>query len=224
MDDTLRVALMLAYSYLVGSIPSAYLTSRLVRGIDIRAYGSGNVGASNVARHVGKGYFVIVATFDTLAKGAASVALARVLGLDLEYQGIAAFLATIGHNWSIYIKFSGGRGISVITGSLLVLAWKLLLPSLVVAIGGRLLFRSSALSVGIAVLLLPFWAFALGEPPAILLFCLAIVVVIILKRLLSNPGTAPPGLRWRDMIISRLLYDRDTPLSGDWVKRTPDNA
>ena len=224
MNDVLPIVLALAYAYLMGSVPTAYLVSRWVKGIDIRRYGSGNIGASNVTRHVGKGYFAVVASFDVLAKGTASVGLAQVLGLGLEYQAAAVLLAAVGHNWSVYLQFRGGRALSVAMGGLLLLAWKELLALLAVALVGWLLFRSTALWFGIALVLLPLWALAFGEPPTILWFCVALVVITALKRLLSNPGTAPPVLRWRAMAIPRLLYDRDTPKAENWVMRKPEDS
>ncbi|MDO8751506.1 MAG: glycerol-3-phosphate acyltransferase [Dehalococcoidia bacterium] len=224
MTEPLVLAAAVAYGYLVGSIPTAYLVARWRRGIDIRRYGSGNVGASNVARQVGKVSFAVVAAFDVLAKGVGSVVVARALGLDVQFQALAALMAVAGHNWSVYLRFSGGRGLSVVAGGLLLLAWEELVASLAIAFLGWLAFRNIALWFGIALVLLPVWALLLREPAAIVLFCVAALAVTALKRLLSNPGMAPSGLRWRDMAIPRLLYDRDTWKAGDWVKRKPEDA
>ena len=221
MNDVLMIMVSLGYAYLVGSVPTAYIVARLRKGVDIRRYGSGNIGASNAGHHVGKGWFFVVGAFDSLVKGAASVGLARALGLDLDYQALAALIAIVGHNWSAYIGFSGGRGLSVASGGLLVLAWMELVALLGVAVLGWLVFRSAGLWFGIALLLLPIWALFFGEPVEIVVFCVALLLVSALKRMLSNPGTAPKGLRWRDMAIPRLLYDRDTSNGGDWTMRTP---
>ena len=224
MIDLSPIALSIIYAYLVGSIPFAYLLARAKRGIDIRSYGSGNVGASNIAIHVGKGSFVLVASFDALVKGTASVALAMALGLGLEYQAAAGFLAVVGHNWSVYLRFSGGRGISVIAGCLILLAAKELVVSLIIVMVGWVIFRNTALWCGIALVFLPLWAVLFGEPVTIIAFCTAVLMASVLKRLLSNPGSGVPGLRWRDVAIARLLYDRDTRLRGDWVDRKPTNG
>ncbi|MEE8443498.1 MAG: glycerol-3-phosphate acyltransferase [Dehalococcoidia bacterium] len=223
MADAGLVVAMMVYAYLVGSIPTAYLVARWVKGIDIRRYGSGNMGSSNVTRNVGRGYGVFVGVFDALVKGTATVALARTVGLDPEYQALAALFAVAGHNWSLFFWPSGGRALSVIIGSLMILAWKELLALLAVAAIGFLLFRGLALWVGIALILLPVWATVFGEPAPVVWFCVGAAAASVLKRLLSNPGTAPPGLRWRDMAIPRLLFDRDTIKAGNWVARTPDD-
>lgn len=221
VNEALIIMVALGYAYLVGSVPTAYIVARLRKGVDIRHYGSGNIGASNAGRHVGKGWFFVVVAFDSLVKGTASVGLARALGLDIDYQALAALIAIVGHNWSSYIGFSGGRGLSVASGGLLILAWKEFVVLLGVAVLGWLVFRSSGLWFGIALLLLPISAILFGEPVEIVVFCVALLLVSALKRVLSNPGTAPEGLRWRDMAIPRLLYDRDTSNAGDWTKRTP---
>lgn len=224
MDTVLRLVVAMAYGYLIGSIPTAYLVARWRRGIDIRRYGSGNVGASNIARHVGKADFVIVAAFDVLVKGVGSVLLARGLGLDLYYQVLAVLAAVVGHSWSVYLKLSGGRGLSVIMGGLLVLAWQELVALVAVALLGWWISKGVALWFGISLALLPLWAILLGEPPAIVVLCVAVLAATAFKRLLSNPGTASAGLRWRNVAITRLLYDRDTPESDQWVRRKPEDA
>ncbi len=221
MIDLIRIAAAVAYGYLVGSVPTAYLVGRWKKGIDIRQYGSGNVGASNVARHVGKADYVAVALFDVFLKGAGAVLVARWLGLDLGYQGLAALAAVAGHNWSLYLRFTGGRGLSVTVGALLFLAWKEWVALVVVGLLGWAVFKSLGLWSMIALALLPIWALVFREPMPIFLFCVALLAVTVLKRLMSNPGTAPAGLRWRDMAIPRLLYDRDTPKAGNWVARQP---
>ncbi len=221
MSDTLLIVVAMAYSYLVGSIPTAYLVGRLVKGIDIRQYGSGNVGGSNVARHVGRRYFVPVAAFDILFKGTLTILLARWLELGLAYQAWAAVLATIGHNWSVFLRFSGGRGLAVTLGSMAVLAWVEAALALTIALLGIAVFRSTALWFGIGLVLLPLLALVFGEPYTIVLLCSAMLSIAALKRLLSNQVTPTSGLRWRDVIIPRLLYDRDTARSDDWVDRTP---
>ena len=224
MTDALSVTVAVACGYLLGSIPTAYLLARWRRGIDIRRYGSGNVGASNVGRHVGRAYFAAVVAFDMLVKGAGSVVVARALGLELPFQVLAALAAVAGHNWSVFLWFAGGRGLAVIGGGLLILAWRELLISLAVALLGGRAFRSNALWFGIAMVLLPLEALLLREAVPVVFFCAATLAATILKRLLSNPDAAAPRPRWRDVALPRLLYDRDTWEARDWVDRTPEDA
>ena len=197
MPDTLIIVVAMSYSYLVGSIPTAYLVGRMVKGIDIRQYGSGNVGSSNVARHLGRRYFVLVAAFDILFKGTLTILLVRWLELGLVYQAWAAVLATVGHNWSAFLRFSGGRGLAVTLGSMAVLTWMEAALALAVALLGIAVFRSAAVWFGIGMVLLPLLALAFGEPYTIVLLCSAMLSIAVLKRLLSNQLTPASGLRWQ---------------------------
>ena len=101
MSDTLPSIALVAAAYLVGSVPSAYLIGRLIAGIDIREYGSGNVGASNVSVHVGKKWVAPIAFFDVFVKGLLPVYLGGSALLDLgpTAQAMAALAAMCGHNW-----------------------------------------------------------------------------------------------------------------------------
>ena len=110
---------VVAAAYLLGSIPSAFLLARYLRGIDIREYGSGNVGASNVMAHLGLRTGIALGVFDTLFKGTMPVVVANLLGQSLLVQAAVAIASIAGHNWSAYLKFTGGRGISIGIGVLL---------------------------------------------------------------------------------------------------------
>ncbi|MBI2855651.1 MAG: glycerol-3-phosphate acyltransferase [Chloroflexi bacterium] len=208
-------------AYLIGSIPAAYLLGRGLKSIDIRQYGSGNVGASNIWVHVGKWLVIPLGAFDLFVKGSLPVYLAQRLDTS-PWIAVAAGLATVaGHNWSLYLKLTGGRGVTVALGVLLVLAWKELLALVLVALAGYAIFRSSALWVGIGVALLPAWSVVFGEPTPVTVLCVSLVAVVSLKRLVSNHGTAMPGTPWRKRYLHRLLYDRDISSRDEWVYRTP---
>lgn len=212
-----------AYAFLVGSIPTAYLVSRATKGIDIRKYGSGNVGASNVMRSAGLARSGLVAAFDVFAKGTGSVLVARALGANLEYQVAAALIAIIGHNWSIFLRLSGGRGVSVAFGSMALFAWEETALIFAAFSIGIFLFRSTALWTGMGYLIAPFFAIAIGEPTPIVAYFFALLLLTGMKRLLSNPGSAAPGTRWRDVALKRLVYDRDDR-DFAWVMRTPEDS
>ena len=107
--------------YLLGSIPSAYIATRLAAGKDIRQLGGGNVGGLNVYREVGP-WPAIAAGIVDVGKGAGAVAIAYwLLQVDTPYVLLAALAAVIGHNWMVWLKFSGGKGMGATIGALLVL-------------------------------------------------------------------------------------------------------
>ena len=108
--------LLIIGAYLLGSIPAAYLVGRRLKGIDIREYGSGIASGSNVWHSISKWAIIPVGIFDLL-KGITPVLIAMQLhltvnGSGVAAQGIVALAAMMGHSWSIFFKFHGGRGVT----------------------------------------------------------------------------------------------------------------
>lgn len=106
--------------YLLGAIPTGYLAGR-AWGVDVRQYGSGRTGGTNVLRAAGPAAALITAIGD-VAKGALAVLITRWLLQTDEAQAVAAFTAMVGHNWSIFIGWRGGAGTATATGAMLVLS------------------------------------------------------------------------------------------------------
>jgi len=144
-------------SYLIGAIPFSLLVGKLMAGIDISKYGSGNIGGTNVMRVLGRRAGAIAMALDVV-KGVVAVLVARaivddsvltVAGLALNWQYaqvIAALMVMVGHNWSVYIKFRGGKGVAAYYGS-----WIAIWP-LAAIFGGLILIltvlRSKYMSLG----------------------------------------------------------------------------
>ncbi|SIO59356.1 glycerol-3-phosphate acyltransferase PlsY [Singulisphaera sp. GP187] len=128
MNSTSLAILTIPVAYLIGAIPFGYLTALWARGVDIRTVGSGNIGATNVGRVLGFRFFVYVFLLD-LAKGFLPtylfpMAVARFTGHAVPQLGVFVALATImGHNFPIYLKFKGGKGVATSLGALLALNW-----------------------------------------------------------------------------------------------------
>ncbi|HEY7846830.1 MAG TPA: glycerol-3-phosphate 1-O-acyltransferase PlsY [Candidatus Limnocylindria bacterium] len=125
------VALVLL-AYLIGAVPFGLLAGRLAGGVDLRQHGSRRTGTTNALRTLGVGWAVAVFALD-VAKGAAAVLLAQWLyragqGISPEWVAAAAGVAAvIGHNWSVFIGFTGGRGVATSAGGLLLISpWTLL--------------------------------------------------------------------------------------------------
>ena len=219
------------YAYLVGAVPTAYLIGIWAKGIDIRKYGSGNVGATNLAQHVGRAWVAPLLLFEILAKGASPILAGQYL-LGLEQTSIQLILAPLaavaGHNWSVFLHFQGGRGVSVIGGGLLALSPLLLSLAIAVFLVGWALTRSSGVWVLLSLSLLPLWAlalhkwvFAFANPPVLIWFCAGSVTLMVLKRLLSNWQPLPVDLPKGQVLLNRLLLDRDVARRADWVGRIP---
>jgi glycerol-3-phosphate acyltransferase PlsY len=116
------IALWLAAAYLLGATPTAYLAGRLARGIDLREHGSRNLGATNVYRVLGWRWAIPVALVD-VAKGAVPVALfARWAGVDPWGAVAFGIAAVLGHVFSPYMGFRGGKGVATALGMFLALA------------------------------------------------------------------------------------------------------
>ena len=221
----MELAGLYVYAYLVGSVPTAYIIGRLVKGIDIRDYGSGNVGGTNVFQNVGKFWAGPLGFFDFFVKGSSPIWIG-MYALNMERSSVelmvAPLLAIAGNNWSPMLKLTGGRGIAVAIGALLALAYRELIVLVVVGIGGWALFRSSGFWVYIALLMLPIWSFfVFGEPLAVTWYCVGLLALVSVKRLTSNWNPLPEGLPKREVLFNRLLKDRDVSRREDWVKRGP---
>jgi len=186
-----------AFSYFLGSIPFGYILVRIFRGQDIRQSGSGNIGATNVARS-SPALGVLTLVLDTL-KGLAAVAITRALfpGHNI-LAGVAALFAILGHVFPVWLKFRGGKGVATGLGSFVMLAPKVLLVMVGIFAAMVLLFRYVSLASIVAVALFPLLAWLLngyGETPSMLAFMTAASVLIIAKhhqnirRLLA--GTEP---------------------------------
>jgi len=148
-------------SYLLGSIPSAYIVTRLVMGKDVRQLGGGNVGGLNVFREVGLWPALAVGIAD-LGKGAAAVAIAYwLLAVPPLFVLLAGLAAVIGHNWMVFLKFSGGKGMGPAIGVLAMVMplygyWQGLLIFFGIILIPFIITRNVALSLGIGLVALPF--------------------------------------------------------------------
>lgn len=203
-----------ASGYLLGSIPTAYIVSRRVTGKDIRRLGGGNVGGLNAYREVGALPALAVGLVD-LGKGAAAVAIAYwLLGVSPLFVMLAGLAAVIGHNWMLFLKFSGGKGMGAAFGALLVLMpvygyWYGLLIIIAVIIIPFIFTRNVALSMGIGLLFLPLitWLITHSGLATILAVTLGVLIGI---KFLPTARTA-----WsRDKNARAFIFDDGKPHQG----------
>lgn len=179
--------------YLLGSIPSAYIAARLIKGKDIRRVGGGNVGTRNAFVEVGKGAGVAVGISD-IGKGAAAVAIAHWL-LAVPLFEVSPFIlltgvaAVVGHIWPIYLKFSGGNGLATTIGTLTILMPRelLIVIALIILLTG--ITRNIILSVNISLLSVPLSAWLLGEPGLLIIFPLLLLLIMALHFLPTAKAT-----------------------------------
>lgn len=202
----LAIVLLLVAAYLLGSIPTGYLVAKGVKGIDIRQYGSGGTGATNVLRTVGKGAAIAVLIIDLL-KGLLAVLLvaliwpqvAALATLDALWQPWvavgAALLALVGHSKSVWINFTGGKSVASGLGVLIGLAWPVALGAAIAFALSLALSRIVSLSSIVAAIAASLLMVVTGQPlPYAVLGALGALYVILrhrsnIDRLLA--GTEP---------------------------------
>lgn len=189
---------LLLFSYLLGSLPIGFLLVRLIKGVDVREHGSGNIGTVNVGRVAGPWVAALVLVGDAL-KGALPVLAAGQLGLDPAWGVAAALMAILGHNWSIFLGFKGGKGVATSLGAVIALAPAVAGLAALVWLVAVLLTRISSVGSMLGGVAAPVLLYVLDYPPSYVLFGL-LVGALILWRHKAN--------------IQRLLRGEELTLDG----------
>jgi len=184
-------ALVIIVSYLLGSIPFGLLLTKAAGLGDIRAIGSGNIGATNVLRTGNKKLAALTLFLDG-AKGAAAVLLVEYLNPELV--ALAGLFALLGHLFPVWLKFKGGKGVATTVGVITALLWPLGILTMVVWMLVAWRFRYSSLAALVAIGMAPFGAYTIGARN--LVWPLTVMALLVfwkhganIKRLLD--GTEP---------------------------------
>jgi glycerol-3-phosphate acyltransferase PlsY len=219
---TVATLALLVFAYLLGSIPTAYLIGRWCKGIDLRQYGSGTISGSMVWEHVGRLAIIPVGLLD-LGKVALPTWLGLYLGMGTPVAIAAGLSAVVGHNWPIYLHFTGGRGLGgYIAIFLLVYPWGALWMIVFLFIGWRL--GDSAPWALASLLTLPLLSYILDAPPELYLTVTLMLLLALAKRLEANRRPLPAsGTERRRVILRRLIFDRDITSHQEWIRRQPGN-
>lgn len=185
-DQLVLKILVLLAAYVLGSIPSALILSRLVAGVDIRELGDANMGARNVSRTLGWKPGVGVALVD-ISKGGLAVLLAKRCGLDLSWQIVTSYCVVLGHDFPLFAGLRGGQGLATIAGVLLAMAPEEALVG--IAVDGLLFLvtRHSDLSAGVGTGLAVFLMWRWGEPLVLVISMVALILTIPAKMMLDRP-------------------------------------
>jgi glycerol-3-phosphate acyltransferase PlsY len=158
--------LTVGFAYLLGSVPTGYLLGYFA-GVDVRRTGSGNVGATNVARVAGK-WLGLLTLLGDAAKGFVPVLIALRLDLGAALAGLVALAAFLCHLYPVFLKFRGGKGVATALGALLALApaaiGVLLLVFLIVALATRIISLASIVAAGMT----PVAIWLLGYPTPVI--------------------------------------------------------
>jgi len=188
---TITTIFVIAGAYLIGSIPFGFLLARFWKGIDIRKYGSGNIGATNVWRTLGKGPGLLVLALDML-KGVTAVLLAKQLE-NTDITVLAAALAVMaGHSWPLWLGFKGGKIIATGAGAVLAIAPLPLLLAFLVWLTTVAWSRYVSLGSILGAVSLPLWMIIFHYNKATLIFSVLVAAFAVwkhssnIKRLLNG--------------------------------------
>jgi len=175
-------ALACLLAYLIGSIPVGFLVARLMGGTDIRRAGSGNIGATNVLRTLGK-LPAIITLLGDIAKGYLAVSVAHAVVPEPWSAATGAVLAIVGNCWPVFLRFRGGKGIATGFGAFLALAPLATAPAALVWVLVTASFRYISLASIMAVICLPLGVQLLGVyPRATFGAAIATAIIITLRH------------------------------------------
>jgi glycerol-3-phosphate acyltransferase PlsY len=183
MSPAFTVALI-AGAYLCGSIPFGLLLGKR-QGVDVRTQGSGNIGASNVARTLGKKTGILVLLLDAM-KAALPTMLGTMLlargDISAEVLALMALAAICGHCFSVWLKFRGGKGVATSIGVFLVLDPPLAGIAIMIFAGLYAAFRMVSIGSVCAAAAFPFLLWLFERPPALIQLGIAVAIIIIIKH------------------------------------------
>lgn len=169
-------------AYLIGSIPFGLLISQVVGRVDIRRYGSGNIGTANVLRIVGKRAAVLTLLGDLLKGFLPTLAALLLGGSELLVAGVG-LAAVLGHNWSVYLRFAGGKGVATSFGALLAMTPLPAILGFLVWLGVVLVFRYTSLAaLAASVCIPPLIFFSIGSGPYFTFSLLATLLIFVRHR------------------------------------------
>ncbi|NQT22391.1 MAG: glycerol-3-phosphate 1-O-acyltransferase PlsY [Candidatus Omnitrophica bacterium] len=184
----INLAISIVIAYLIGSIPTAYIFGKLIKGIDIRNYGSGNVGATNLFRVVGKVPGVISLFIDMLKGYLPVVILPIFFSINSNsltpdsYKLLLGASAIMGHVWPVFLKFKGGKGVATTAGVVLAIMPIVFLISFAMWIFVFLALRYVSLASIFAALTMPIAVMLLKRPFSTIVFAVILCIIGIYKH------------------------------------------
>ena len=194
----LELVVAVLVGYLIGAIPSGVLVGRLA-GIDPRERGSGRTGTTNALRTLGMRWAAVVAVLD-LAKGIVAVLAGSAIGPEPWAGSLAGVAAVIGHVWSVFIGFRGGRGVATGGGAMLVLAPLALLaalPEFAILVGVTRLVSLGSISAAVTVAIVAGALFAIGWVDVGAPVAAALIAVVVVVAHADNIGRLLAGTERR---------------------------
>ena len=179
----MKYTIIIIVSYLIGSFPSAYLMGRLIKNIDIRNFGSGNVGATNAFRVLGKKYGIITLLIDLL-KGFIPVFVIKFIVSEnfLTYQIVSGFCLILGHIFTVFLKFKGGKGVATSAGFLIAVSPVPMFFTILVFLITLAATRYVSLGSIIAALTYPIFTYIWNQPLQLKILSVILALIIVVKH------------------------------------------
>ena len=198
----MRVAMFWMFvSYFIGSLPTGYLVARIFRGVDIRTVGSGSTGATNVRRMMGQGWAVFVTLVDMLKGALALLLTVESASSDPWLLSLSALAAVLGHNYPVWLRFRGGKGVATTYGTMFFI-WPYN-SFAIVLMSGALWYavmtstRYVSLASMVSLLALPAFFWMLDAPLPFILLALSLALLALFRHRAN---------------VSRLLEGRESPV------------
>jgi acyl phosphate:glycerol-3-phosphate acyltransferase len=190
-QEIIRESFLLFFCFVLGSVPFGIIVAK-AKGVDLKKVGSGNIGATNVLRSLGK-LPALLTLFGDILKGTLAVALGRYVFDDPLSEGLAGLAAIFGHNFSIFLSFRGGKGVATSFGVLLLYLPVPALVTLITWVAVAFLSKYSSMGAIVSFGLLPVSVILL-EPAEPVKFYISLVVgLLILVRHIGNIGRLLQG-------------------------------
>jgi len=221
VNDVVTGIIAIIIAYLLGSIPAAYIVTRILTGKDIRKLGGGNPGARNVFLEVGKAAGVGVGIFD-MVKGVIAVVVAvwllgapsmTLIDAPETFQMFilgAGLAAVVGHIWSVFLKFTGGNGLATSLGVLaFVMTWELLIAVAFVVLLA-VFTRNLILSVNISLLTIPISALLTGKSWLFVVFAIALILVMVINFIPTARAALASAGSGKNLSAELLRRDKDS--------------
>ena len=198
----MNATIAIIIAYLLGSIPFAYIAGKLLRGIDIRQVGGGNMGAVNTAREIGPvpGLLVLIAD---IAKGSLAVIIALRLDLSLMVVFIAGFAAVLGHNWPVFLKFRGGKGAATTIGVLFALVPLEFAISLAFILAIIVITSNVRLAVFVGLTVLPLIIWQINGSTMLVTYSVVMLLFLCARSLASTREAMARASDKRNLIFDR---------------------
>jgi len=176
----MKHVVLLVISFILGSIPFGIIIAK-AKGVDLKKVGSGNVGATNVLRSLGKWPAILTLLGDVL-KGTAAVAIGRYLGVGPVYEGLAGISAILGHNFSLFLGFRGGKGVATSLGVLSIFSPQTALVTFIIWLAVVIFTKYSSLGAIVSFGLLPINILLFNGKERLLAAILITILIVIRHR------------------------------------------